>query len=295
MRLCNYFDKLSDDIRLVDVSVVLRKMIKQKGVPLKEVSQRTNVPYRSLMNYLSGSRSIPLKLCRRIIGAISSSEKEQKKMFDHLYDVAEYATSVCSHAKVVNIPKIFDEHLAYIIGALHDGCVYSNESRNQYVVQIVQHSNQQWLCELAKSLSKVFGIQPKVYRGYLQIANKFVFEFFAKVIGIPRYHVDWDCFLKGKSWEIQKRMISGMFDAEGWIGNKEDVRLKFSQKNHNKLREIKEVLNSKGIRSGRVLKENDAHALFICGKNCLNFIDEVGVFSKHPKKLAKFRELRSQP
>ena len=113
------------------------------------------------------------------------------------------------------------------------------------------------------------------------------------MIGIPRYQKDWSSFLEGKSWELQRLMIVGMFDTEGWCGNKKDLRLKLSQKNREKLIEVKKVLKKNNIQTGKLVVEHkDNHAIYICGKNVIIFIDKVGYLSKHPLKIVKFEKIK---
>lgn len=288
MKLSNYIDSLSKDVRIVGLEKFFKELISSKQVPLRIIAERCGTPYRSLMNYLRGTRSVPLEVSRNIIQSLSNNKREYNNLMDLLFKNAVYAKSTCSHSKSVKLPKIFDKDLAYLIGAIHDGCVFSNPKKNQYLIQYVQHSNKNWLITLSEMLHRVFELKPKQYNGYIQLSNKVVYEFFSKVLKIPQYQGDWSSFLDGKPWQLQKLMIIGMFDAEGWCGTSKDLRVKFSQKNKEKLLEIKKVLEKHNIHPGNVVVEHDNyHALYICGESLITFINAIGKLSKHPAKIAK--------
>lgn len=293
MKFNNYIGLLSEDIRVVGLEDFFKKLILSKNIPPRKISERYGTPYRSLMNYLEGTRSLPLGICKGIIKTLSRDNKEYKKLLDRLFDNIRFVKSTCSHSQTVKLPKLLDETLAYLIGAMHDGCVFSNSKKNQYLIQYVQHSNKQWLDTISKMLYDIFGIKPKQYSGYVQISNKFVYEFFSKIIKIPQYQRDWSSFLEGKPWKLQRFMIIGMFDAEGWCGHPRDLRLKLSQNNREKLNEIKMVLEQHDIHTGNVVVENsNNHALYVCGKNLIKFVNEIGHLSKHPSKTVKLNILR---
>lgn len=286
-KLPNYLNLLSGDLRVIGMGQFFRNLMKRNNIGPKVLSERLGTPSRSLMNYLSNSRSIPLTTCEKMIKVIT---KDFNKNFNQFYKEIKLITSVSSKAQKVNLIKTIDQELAYTIGALHDGCVFSNPKKNQFVVQYSQYSNEAWLKEISKILQKNFGITPKHYKNYIQISNKYVFEFFSKVLGVKK-QTEWQSFLSGFNWNLQKYMIAGMFDAEGWC-SKNDLRLKFSQKNYSKLRELQDSLNRNHIHPGKIVKENDAHALYVSGRNCLDFYNKIGRHSKHPLKIERLKNLR---
>ncbi|MBU2639761.1 MAG: hypothetical protein KKG75_03590 [Nanoarchaeota archaeon] len=286
-KLPNYLKLLSGDLRVIGMGQFFRNLMKKNNIGPKVLSERLGTPGRSLMNYLSDSRSIPLTTCKEMIKVIT---KDFDKSFNQLYKETKLITSTSSKAQAVNLIKTIDHELAYTIGAMHDGCVFSNPKKNQFVVQYIQYSSETWLKKISKILQKNFGITPKYYKKYIQISNKYIFEFFSKVLGIKK-QTEWQSFLYGFNWNLQKHMIAGMFDAEGWC-SKNDLRLKFSQKNYSKLKELQHFLNRNHIHPGKVVKENDAHALYISGRNCLDFYNKIGIYSKHPLKIERLKSLK---
>lgn len=288
-KLPNYLVVLSEDLRVIGMGQFFRNLMMKNKIGPKVLSEQLGTPRRSLMNYLSNSRSIPLTTCKKMIEIISS---DFDKTFDRFYAEAKLITSVSSKAQAVQLVKIIDSELAYAIGAMHDGSVFSNPKKNQFVVQYIQHSNEIWLRKLSKILQKNFGINPGHYKGYIQISNKYVFEFFSKVLGIAK-QTEWSTFLIGFNWNLQRYLIAGMFDAEGWC-SKNDPRLKFSQKNYQKLRELQYFLNKNNIQTGKIVVENNAHALYISGKrNCFNFCSKIGRLSKHPNRIKRLKKLKA--
>ena len=295
MKFTNYLDLLAGDIRLIGTQDFFKKILDSKKISNKHLAKKLKIPYRSLMNYLNGSRSLPLSLCKDILDLLGKYCDEYMELFDKLFVNTVYAKSTCSHSKPVKLPKIFDENLAYLVGAMHDGCVFSNKLKNQYLIQYVQYSNKKWLKTISDMLYKIFEIKPKQYERYVQLSNKVVYEFFSKVIEIPKYQKDWSSFLKNKPWYLQKYMIIGMFDAEGWCGTKDDLRIKFSQKNRGKLEEVRNALNEHHIHSGDIVVEHHtSHALYIAGKNVIKFITEIGCLSKNPKKIVKLESIKQE-
>lgn len=289
-KLPNYLMLLSEDLRVIGMGQFFRNLMIKNRVRLKVLSEQLGTPRRSLMNYLSDSRSIPLITCKQMIKVIVPNFEET---FNQFYAEVKFITSISSKAQAVQLVKTIDSELAYAIGAVHDGTVFSNPKKNQFIVQYIQHSNELWLKKLSKILQKSFGIVPKHYNGYIQISNKYVFEFFSKVLGVNSRQTEWSVFLAGFNWNLQKYLIAGMFDAEGWC-SKNDPRLKFSQKNKQKLEELQHFLNKNNIQTGKVVEENNAHALYISGKrNCFNFCSKVGKLSKHPNRIKKLRNLKA--
>jgi hypothetical protein len=287
----NYLDALSIDLRLVDMGVYVEQLLQKKAISPKKMAQRINVPYRSLMNYIRNTRALPLGVAFQLIKVISNSKLEEKAYMDELFQKSAWIKSSASTSNLVKLPKQFSKELAYLIGAIHDGTVFANATKNQYVVQFWQINNSRWLETVADKLEKVFSCRPKRYEEYVQLANKAAYEFFAKVIGVKQRQGEWDSFLKVVPRNLQLYAIAGLFDAEGWVGAKQDLRIKISQGNLAKLIETKKVLRLHNIGSGEVISENGGYALWLCGENCKDFAAGVGKFSEHLIKRGKLSDL----
>lgn len=287
----NYLRRLSGDLRLVGIGDYFDSLLQQRAVSPRQIAHAIGVPYRSFMNYLRNTRAMPLGIALRVIRSLSSNNAEAATLLEELYQNVFWVTSTASTAQTVRLPKHFSEELAYLIGAIHDGTVFANAAKNQYLIQYWQFSDPQWLKIVARKLEMVFARKPKRYAHYVQLSNKAAYEFFAKVLRIPQRQVSWDSFLRGIPVELQLQAIAGMFDAEGWVGTPHDLRIKFSQKNKYKLAEVKRILRHHAIASGGVIPENDGHALWLCGKSCIDFAAKVGRFCEHRTKRQKLAKL----
>ncbi len=287
----NYLSRLSRDLRLVGLGNYLNSLLQRKRITPVVIAKAINVPYRSFMNYLGNTRAMPLEVAFHVIKSLSSNNAEEVTLLDELYENVSWIKSAASTSQAVRLPKHFSKELAYLIGAIHDGTVFANRTKNQYIIQYWQFSDQDWLDIVAQKLEKVFSCKPKRYANYVQFSNKAAYEFFANVLNVPQHQTDWDSFLNRIPKELQWYAIAGMFDAEGWVGSHDDLRLKFSQKNKEKLVEVKQVLLVHNIKSGEVIPENDGNALWLCGKNCIEFAKNVGCFCEHKNKRQKLYNL----
>lgn len=288
----NYLESLSDDTRLIGLGKKLRQLIESNDLSKKELSKKLKIPYRSLMNYLEDRRAITFKLTSMLINLIAKNKNDYNKLLNKLITSEIKLKSISSNSTLVQLPKEITKELAYLIGALHDGTVFKNEAKNQYVVQFIQHSNKTWLKEIEKLIKKVFNIKPKFYKGYIQISSKIITEFFSNYFHIPQHQSNWNSFLSKIPKEFHAYTIAGFFDAEGWCGDKDDIRIKLSQKNENKLKEIKKALESINVKCGSVVEERKIyHALYICDSNCIKFIEEIGRLSLYQKKIKRMNNI----
>ncbi len=295
MQFNNFLPVIDSDLRLVDTGPFLHQLIKGKKVYAKQIAKNIGIPYDTFKGYLMNRRYIPIRVYINVIKQISRNSNEYNLFLTNLYQVANKITSISSKAAVFNLPKRLDECLAYLIGAIHDGTVFKNPSKNQYVIQYWQYGNKEWLTLLSNLLEQVFGVRPKEYKQYIQLSGKPVVEIFNKVLGVPSDQSKWNSFLIGIPWKYQKIMIAGMFDAEGWCGKNYDMRLKFTQKNLNKIKELKTVFEKRGIKCGSVIKDRAAFAIFICGQNCLRFYNQIGIYCRNKKKLQQLKLLVGDP
>jgi len=291
MKLDNFLLALDSDLRLVNIGLFLDKLIKKEKLSYKQLSEDIGIPYTTFIKYITNKSSVPISVCISIFKKIAKTENEFQQLMDDLYANANKITSISSKAKNFKIPKVIDNDLAYLIGAIHDGCVFKNELKNQYVVQYWQYHDKEWLTQIANMLEQIFGIRPKEYTYYIQLAGKPVFEVFNKVLMVPTNQAKWDSCLRNFPWEYQKRIIAGFFDAEGWCGKNYDLRLKFTQNNKRKLKELKQVLEEHGIKCGAIIKDRTSSAVFVCGKNCLAFYNQVGVYCKKRSKLERLKSI----
>jgi hypothetical protein len=243
--------------------------------------------------YVSGKRAMPLGILRETVRAITTNKEGYDSIINKIYRLKLTFKTFASSSNEVVLPKFYDERLCYLIGVLHDGTVYADEQKNQYVLQFWQKTDINLMKITAEYLSRVFALKPREYKEYIQLSSKVVVEFFREIVKIPQRHGKWNTFLiKELPWKLQKYQIAGFYDAEGWCGGRDDPRIKFSQKNPKKLIEIKTILEKHGINCGKVLREREIYVLYISGLNsCVKFAREIARASNHSEKRIKLLEL----
>ncbi|MEM2878266.1 MAG: LAGLIDADG family homing endonuclease [Candidatus Hadarchaeales archaeon] len=257
------------------------------------IAKKVGVPYRRLFRYIAENRPMPLDVLRLIVEEITPDRKSHDAVMESIYQLKLTFKTFASSSNEVSLPKFYDERLCYLLGVLHDGTVYADENKNQYVLQFWQKTDRALMSLAADYIEDIFRIRPKEYGEYIQLSSKVVVEFFRTVMKIPRRHKEWSSFLmKELPWQLKKYQIAGFYDAEGWCGGKSDPRIKFSQKSSRKLSEIKTVLEEHGIKCGEVCAERNIHVLYISDFNsCVKFAEEIARVSRHSQKSAKLSEL----
>lgn len=291
--ITNYLNELPSDIRVKGASDFLLTYIRSKKLTISEIARKTGVSYRVYFRYLKENRAIPLGILRATVKMITADKRSYDLVMRQIYGLKLTYKSFASSANEVTLPKWYDKRLCYLIGVLHDGTVYADEQKNQYVVQFWQKTDKNLMEITADYLSSVFGLRPRKYKDYIQLSSKVVVEFLRRILRIPHRHEKWNAFLvKELPWQLQKYQIAGFYDAEGWCGGKDDPRIKFSQKNPEKLREIKTLFEKHGIRCGEVLREREIFAVYISGlESSIKFAREIARASNHSEKRAKLVEL----
>ena len=289
----DYLDKLPDDIRVKGVGNVIQDILSERKVNLSKIARKVDTPYRVYFRYVKEGRAIPLKALRTTLGAVSKDKQDYDSMMKAICGQKLVFKTLASNSSEVRLPRHYDERLCYLLGLLHDGTVYINERKNQYVVQFWQGTDRALMKVAADHLCAVFGTRPQEYSEYIQLSSKAVACFLRLVCGIPERHRDWNSFLiEGLPWQLQKHQIAGFYDAEGWCGGKNDPRVKLSQKNPKKLAEIRSLLGKHGIKCGDVIREREVYALYVSGLNsCVRLAKEIARISHHSKKRAKLEEL----
>ena len=289
----DYLDKLPDDIRVKGAEGVIRDILSERKVSLSEIARKVGTPYRVYFRYMNEGRAMPLKILRVTLEAVSEDKQDYDSMMRAIYKQKLVLKTLASNSSEVRLPRHYDERLCYLLGLLHDGTVYIDDRKSQYVVQFWQGTDKALMEVAADHLCAVFGTRPQEYSKYIQLSSKAVAYFLRLVCGIPERHREWNSFLiEGLPWQLQKYQIAGFYDAEGWCGGKDDPRVKLSQKNPKKLAEIRSLLGRHGIKCGGVIREREVYALYVSGLNsCVRLAKEIARISRHSKKRAKLEEL----
>lgn len=204
-----------------------------------------------------------------------------------------------------------NENIAYIIGALRDGCFTKNEKYYVYRIRIYQ-KNKEWLEKVSDIFYNAFGKIPTIKHDKrdnvwcLILDSKSIFQKLVKISEFPGNQRTWKLpkFISEASEEIKKEYIRGFFDAEGGVPHIEkkeqeqkNIRIYFSQVSEEALIELKRLIEEFGIKCGKVSGpyfkkgfENPTYGLRIHG------ISEVAKFSMiigslHPEKILRLNAI----
>ena len=189
-------------------------------------------------------------------------------------------------------------NLAYLVGALRDGSVYYDKSRNYKIIWY--ENNKEWLQKsIAERVFRVFGKYPRIdeykkghYRAVL--SSKDAFQTIKKDYGFIAPQVKWDTPIKitKSSDAIVSKYIAGYFDAEGDV-NPKKYMIGISQKNKDSLDFIRRWLNSKGIKTSKIFiadKRSITNRFYMTSrKNISNFQNLVKF--EHPEKIMRLELL----
>ncbi len=203
--------------------------------------------------------------------------------------------------------------LAYILGALRDGCFTVNRKHYIYRIRVYQ-KNKEWIERVSEIFERCFDKKPTIVQDKrdsvwcLLLNSKEIYERLAEIANFPGNQKEWSTppFILESDSEIQKAYLKGFFDSEGGINRFErksfdpkNIRIYFCQANRKSLEDLREIIIKLGMRTGKVTGpyfkkgfENPVHGLRIHG------INEVGKFAKivgsmHPEKIERFRLLNS--
>lgn len=209
-----------------------------------------------------------------------------------------------------------NSEIAYLLGALRDGCFSELAEQGIYRVRLYQ-KNKAWLDALAEIIEKNFGVQPYFYLDKrrnvwcISVTSKQFFNQIKKLSEYPADQASWftPTWIQDGLAEIKKAYARGFFDAEGSINSLEkfgenhfsrkDIRIYFAQANKRALEELRAILLELGIRCGKVCgpyvkkgTKTKMYGLMIHGSGeTLNFYDIVGSF--HLEKVNRFELLKS--
>lgn len=202
--------------------------------------------------------------------------------------------------------------LAYIIGALRDGCF--TEIKENYIYRIrVYQKDKKWILQLAEKFQWLFDKKPAIEFDNrknvfnLRLDSKEIYKVITKVAEYPGNQKQWNTpkWILKSPQKIQKEYVRGFFDAEGGIPHVEkreikptNIRVHFSQGNKKSLVELKKMINNFGIKTGSVcgpyFKKNykdPQYALMIHGiKEVTQFYQIFG--SLHSLKIKRLSIIR---
>jgi hypothetical protein len=166
---------------------------------------------------------------------------------------------------IQNQPKasnLIEKDMAYVLGAMRDGCFTRNEKQHTYRIRIYQ-KNKQWIEKLSEMTERLLGKKPTVILDKrdnvwsLMINSRKIYE---KLIKIS------DFTGNQKTWNVPKAILNSpletqkeFFDSEGGLPHMEkrkiepkNIRVHFTQSNKKCLEEVKRIIESLEIKTGKV-------------------------------------------
>ncbi len=122
----------------------------------------------------------------------------------------------------VKIPRVLDEDLGYILGAIRDGGIHYDKKSQAYKVHFAQKDKTYLETEIVPRLDRLFGIQPGITRRkdgvhQIQVASKPLYLFFSTICNMKEVQQYWETPnpLRGAPRNVLKAYIRGFHDAEG--------------------------------------------------------------------------------
>ncbi len=230
--------------------------------------------------YHHGRRNIPLKIFANLSKDFSGKALTIK--FNK------------NSSKAVSIPLELNDDVAYLAGAMRDGCLIQVKERIIGIALVP--GDKSWEGTLASLLEKTFGLSPKKYGDNLVLYNGAVGCFFNGFLGMPLHsQASWETPkpVLDAALETKRHYIAGFFDAEGCCFSKgNDKRIIFYQNNWISLYEIKEMLGALGVECGEIVRDKRTRnrRITISKRNSLKRFVAV-VPSRHPRKREKLVKL----
>ncbi len=294
MKLRNFLLELIDSkddisLRVLDEAGHARKMwseVENKKEVLKEFGLNKNI----FLRYLRSDGGIPISALHKLTREYSKQNgKSLNKIWNEIFEDVKYFRGMSSKSKFIILPKYLTNDLAYLVGALRDGCLVTfSGNPNHFGVIFTQESCPEWFSmTVIPKLEKLFGVKPKL-RYEIQIYSKPIFRFFERLFDHPPGNqTEWKTpkIIKCAPIELQLAYIQGFFDAEGMYTK--NGYIGFAQNNIESLKFIKSILESQGIKCGKVRRSRNNHIFTITNRNGVErFIKIIG--SQHPEKRKKF-------
>lgn len=200
--------------------------------------------------------------------------------------------------------NLIEKDMAYLLGALRDGCFIRNDRYYTYRIKIYQ-KNKTWIVILSKIIYKLFKKKPTITLDKrdnvwnLMVNSREIYEKLIAISDFPGNQKIWNVpkVVLNSSLEIQKEFVKGFFDSEGGLPHMENgniesknIRVHFTQANRQCLEEVRKILQKLGFKTGMVCGpyykkgfENPVYRLSIHGKEQVAKFSRV-IGSLHPDK-----------
>ncbi len=209
--------------------------------------------------------------------------------------------------------KKLTKELAYILGALRDGCIskYKEKSGKLHYHLSIYSKCIGWLKILQKFFKKTLGKAPKIViprnrTPYLRIYSKEIAEMFHTRFQHPlSQQVSWQtpsAIKESKNKDILKWYVAGFYDAEGGVDiHKKEAKFYLSWNGEKcpPLEDIKEILEKVfGIKTGKVCRYTNPRGKFprFVLRIKRKFLEKFFLLFplQHPQKLRKLKAVLSR-
>lgn len=300
MEIKNYFMELLDDNK--DMSIRVSGVFEDFKAMWQRLENKNRfrkiigIKKSTMDNYLKRGELVPISLLYSLTKKYCKENKTDfNSKWNELYRKVTYFKSISSGSKPIRLPKELTPELAYIVGALRDGCLATySKNKNHFGVVFTQESCVEWFVEtIIPMINKTFSIKPKA-RKDIQIYNKPLFKFFQKVFEHPHGNQSkWNTpkIIKKAPKQIQLKYIQGFFDAEG-LAPKKSSYIGFTQNNNESLQFIKSVLEKNKIRCGSIRQSRNTYVFIISNyKGIKRFIELIG--TAHPERKKNLERIHS--
>lgn len=185
-----------------------------------------------------------------------------------------------------------ENEIAYIVGAMKDGSYIQNKKHHIYRITLYQ-KNKKWLEYVSNMFEHIFSKKPRIEIDKRDNVWRLIMDskrIFMEMKNLNEFSIN-------KTSITKKMYIRGFFDSEGGVPHVEkrkilpkNMRAHFTQSDRLCLLQLKEMISSFGIKTGKVcgpyLKKgfsNPIYRLKIHGiREISKFADIIG--SDHPEK-----------
>ena len=192
-------------------------------------------------------------------------DRPQEKKISPLHKIINMnlKNSIQNQAEPLNL---IEKDMAYLLGALRDGCFIKNEKYYTYRIRIYQ-KNKQWIETLSTIMHKLFKKKPTITLDNrdnvwnLMVNSREIYEKLTRISDFTGNQKTWNVpkIILNSPLEIQKEFLKGFFDSEGGLPHMENgniepknIRIHFTQSNRKCLEEVKEIVQKLGIKTGKV-------------------------------------------
>lgn len=234
-----YIRKGSDSIRIYKIGNIIGNIYTdlKKYRSIEQIEKVTRC-HQTYSNWILEKTGISIRdlfrICKYWKSVCKKTDREFQGLWDNIYQNSFYFG--CTNGKQIKLPKHMDYKLAYLLGVIMgDGHLAnpdkSYDKKTTYNSEIrITDGHKETFIELSKIFENLFDYKPKIYSELSKVKRRFyrfvikskpMHRFLMEICGIPTGkkfdNVDIPGMIMNSSLDIQKRFITGFFDADGCI------------------------------------------------------------------------------